>query len=322
MSKLKERAHSAVSPVKKTLYLLIGLCISFFLALRPIPWARDDYNYLEYMINASILFSNALNKIIANPLNIFTVEPLWLSINYYLSFIASPEMSLRIIIFLGAFMVVVGLGRFTNYSFLILFFFIFMPQILKNHITHLRQGLALGVFLIGWTSKRKIGRKLKYLSPFIHTSFLFVFFFLFFEKMSKKVGLSLSVRLTLFCLGSFLAINYLPHIAGLLGDRRISEYEFSTFDDSSFLGWIWWALLGLIIIILTQRNRESILGYYAICFYLISYFFVDFSARIFENVLPIIVASIVLMRTNLKFLLIGILLLYSLIQWYIRGFNF
>src|SRR5690606_31256538 len=79
-------------------------------------------------------------------------EPLWLLINIGLSKLFIGEVVLRIIIFVAAFLVSWLLLRQNPRHIFWMMGFLLIPQVMKNHIIHLRQGLGLAVFLLGYFS--------------------------------------------------------------------------------------------------------------------------------------------------------------------------
>ena len=304
---------------KKSTYLVIVFLVAISLASRPIPWAKDALNYLNYVVYSDVLLDNTITKSFSNPLFFLVNEPFWLFINHLLGSIVQPEMVLRIVIFFSTFLVLLSLGKLTNYSLWTVFFFFIVSQILKNHITHLRQGLALGIFLFGLVIKGRTGLVLRMLSPFVHTSFWFMLFLEFFEQVARKIRLSISVKLLLFAVLTFAIILSLPFIVEIFGDRRFSEYEFRMAQSASFLGFMWWIVLGTLFFLGTRKNKISTLSTYGIVFYLVSYFFLDFGARLFENVVPLILAVMLTSTKEFKFVFGMLMLLYGALGWYFRG---
>src|SRR5699024_11048690 len=118
------------------------------------------------------------------------------------------------------------------------------------------------------------------ISPLIHVSFWVILMITVFEKICKRY-FSLDFRLTLFGLFTFVGVLIIPYIAKIAGDRRLETYDFDV--GGSYYGLILWLIIGLCFFLLVKKNNLGILGRYAILFYVISYSFIDFGARIFEN---------------------------------------
>lgn len=308
-----------ITKKKKWIYLLLIFFVAIFLASRPIPWAKDDLSYMEYAKYSEILLNETIEKSSSNPLFIFANEPFWLLINNFLGLFFAPETVLRLIIFLSTLLVLFSLGRLTSYSLWTIIFFFIVVQILKNHITHLRQGLALGIFLLGLVIKGRIGLILRLLSPFIHTSFWYMLFLELFHKLSKKIRLSFSFRLFVFFICTVIIIFLIPFIVKITEDRRFSEYNFDMAQSASFLGFIWWILLGTLFLLGAKKNEYFELCIYGIIFYLVSYAFLDFSARLFENVIPLILAVMLMSTKEYKFIFGMLMIFYGALSWYFRG---
>ncbi|PXW80495.1 EpsG-like putative glucosyltransferase [Pseudogracilibacillus auburnensis] len=305
---------------RKRFYYLFTFVVGLILALRKIPWATDDQNYLNYVTYSHLLFSNTVDKALHNPLFILVNEPIWLLLNNCFNLIFEPETVIRIFIFFSAVSVLYALGKITNYSFLTIFFFLFLVQIIKNHILHLRQGLAVGIFLLGFTREGKKGILLRFITPFIHTSFWFVLFIEVFEKWTKNF-FTLSARLVIFIVSAFSFVFTIPFLMELSGDRRIKLY--AGYEAGSYYGFLLWLLMGLLFFLLVKKNETGIIGRYAIILYVLTYFFIDFGARLFENYIPIIVAAILMSNKESKVILVFVLIIYGGITWYSwDGFSF
>lgn len=301
--------------IQPRIYLIFSILMALFLALRPVPWATDDINYLDYVNYSGELLVNILNK----PLGLFVDEPLWLLLNAGLGLVFENEMAFRIIIFLSSYIALRSLGLLSNNSLLTLFLFIIVGEILAKYILHIRQGLAISLFLLGLAKEGKKGTFIRMLTPFIHTSFWIVVFYEIFERILKKMNVSITKRILLFSFLNMAVILLLPFLATLMNDRRVELYSFTMASDASGNGFIFWIVLGICYFLFVKKDHLGILGCYGIIFYLESYFFLEFSARILENFLPIIVICIINSKKERRVpLLIG-LLIYGALGWYFRG---
>ena len=132
----------------------------------------DRGNYLIYAENSLIIVGRYLDESI---LALFFNEPVWLMINIVLSSFLEPQNTLRTIIFVSSFTVSFLLLRNNLRYFWILLIILAFPNVIKNFIIHIRQGLAIAFFLIGWFSSSKSTKYFFFiLSPFVHTSFFIV----------------------------------------------------------------------------------------------------------------------------------------------------
>ena len=306
---------------KKSIYLIISLIIAFLLASpEDITWARDRLSYLTYAESSWVIMERYISRGI---LPFLTNEPLFLAINIILSSVFSPDNVVRSIIVISTFGVLYALGKISKYNFWILFFFLFIPQILKNHIIHLRQGLGLSFYLLGLISTNKFGRILKYASMFIHTSFVFLILFEFLDKIFKKINFNTGMRMLFSSILLTIFMFIVPSLAIFFGDRRALEYDFTVAQDASGLGFLFWLIVGGFFIFIIKKDYITAISCYGIMFYLISYFFLDFAARIFENIIPlIIVATLNDSRKEIKVFYTIVFLFYGSIQWYLGAFNF
>ena len=297
----------------------IYIAISFILAIlfilpKNVLWAVDREAYFIYATSSySILERNISKGIFSLLIN----EPLFLIINIFLSWILSPENIIRFIIFFSVFLSLLSLGKLTNYNYWIIILFIIMPNILKNYVIHLRQGLALSFYLIGFSNTNNKLIIFKYLSIFIHTSFLFLFMIELINRISKKFKINNDVRILFICVVLFIVPFFVEDIAYLLGDRRVLEYSFLGEKNIGF-GFIAWSLFLLFFITIKNRKNDvNLIIIYNLVLYISSYFTLDFSARIFESIVPIIVVSCINdNRKDIRFIFISFFILYGLTLYY------
>ena len=97
-----------------------------------------------------------------------------------------------------------------------------------NYIVHLRQGLAIAIFLAGWYSdKRMIKWFLIGLTPFIHASFFFVITIYFLAETLKKIRFAADLRAGVFLIFALVISLSLGVISAKLGARQALEYHFT-----------------------------------------------------------------------------------------------
>lgn len=317
MSQIDNNIDARLMKRKITYLILTALVGILLIAPKDIMWAKDRENYLVYARDSFTILKRSLSK---GFFPFLLREPLFLLINVLLGSIFSPEIVIKIIIFVSSFGVLYSLGKISGYNLKIIFFFLFVPQIVKNHITHLRQGLGLSLYLMGLTSDNKYGRAIRYLSVFIHTSFAFIILFEILDVFLKKAKLVYRKRLLVSSFILYIFIFALPKLSSLLGDRRAMQYNFTMAESATGLGFILWLLVGTFFILFIEENYNSTICSYGIVFYLISYFHLDFGARIFENIVPLILGETMSgERNNIEIIFTLFFLLYGLIQWHMRG---
>ena len=299
---------------KRNIYYIFALLVALFLAAREIPTQLDDVNYINYVHFSGQIIAQNIKDISF----IVVDEPLWLVINFLLGIIIDPIMAVRIIIFVSVFLILFALGKYTNYSLLSIIFYLLIEQIVKNNILHLRQGLAIAVFIFAFSLKGK-WKNLMFLSPLIHTSFWFVMLFYVYDIISKK--LTNYRRILYFTLCSITLILSLGFIVSILGDRRADLYSFSFLNLASGKAFIWWGMFLVLFYLGTIKTQMQRIAVYGIIFYLLSYFLLDFGARVFENfvILVLLVSLISSKSTGWKTTLLTLLGIYSLLDIIING---
>lgn len=271
----------------------------------------DRANYLNYAENSSLILLSYLNE---NILSFLFNEPIWLLINLSLSLFFEPENTLKIIIFFSSFTVSYLILKYNSKYFLILLLFLIFPNIIKNFIVHIRQGLAISFFLIGWFSVPKL-RKYIFLtiSPFIHASFFLILTIYFITYLLKKIKFSFDLRLITYIIIGLIISFGLSFIASILNTRQANEYEFIA-ANSSGLGFIFWCFVFFIYISDGKeflRNHSFIIG--IIVLYLTTYFFVEITARVFESGLLLVLLASLELKNKKKFFVHFLFIIFTIL---------
>ena len=130
-------------------FLLVAFVYASLLCSFPMDGLADRDNYLEMARVSPLIiarhFGQGVQALLAN-------EPVWLAINSALGLIWGDEVVVRIIIFFSAFIVSYLLLVNNPKNFFWLLLLLIFPQVMKNFVIHLRQGLAIAVFMLGWFS--------------------------------------------------------------------------------------------------------------------------------------------------------------------------
>ncbi len=284
----------------------------------------DRESYYRYAINSSFLLEKYSNwgivPLLAN-------EPLWLLINGILSSFLSPESTLRCLIFFPATIISwIVLIRYPKYFFWIMLFLMY-PAIIKNHIIHLRQGVAIAIFLIGWFCNNSVLRWIVYAcTPFVHGSFLFICAILFLSRMLTFIKFGYDLRS-----GIFLSISVglgmlFTWLVNLVGARQGGYNDFSAIQVSG-LGFIFWSLIFSLWLFQGKKFlRTYVFESGVLLIYLGTYWTITVSARIFESgILLILIAGLSLTGWRKQLFLTAFLMIF-LSQWLIYmnrpGFGF
>lgn len=267
--------------MRRLLPLAFALLYATVLTSLPLDAFLDRENYLIYAANSDEILARygAVHQVA-----VLANEPLWLLINIWLARLFAPETVLRVLIFLPAFLVPWLLVRHNPRHALWLILLMLMPQVLKNHVIHLRQGVGLAVFLLGYFSGSKwLGRGLMLAAGFIHSSFLFI---VLIRGIVAAVGLfhlspRLRIALQLLCFG-LLGVST-AMVASALGARQGAQYA-DVQTTFSGLGFLFWTVVLLMFLsagrLVLQQNMAALA---ILSFYLATYFVLPVSARIFES---------------------------------------
>ena len=284
--------------------------------LIPMEGILDRENYLIYANNSDLIFSRYYPH---NILGLITNEPIWLGINSFLNLFLLPNQVVSLIIFISSFVSSYLILKNNRKYFLFLLIILFSPQFIGKFIIHLRQGLAIAIFLIGWFSTSK---KIRYfwfiLTPFIHASFFFVLFLFMYTKVLNKTKLSVGIKIfSLIALGLFLGFT-LEHIVSISGARQANEYKFSA-DNVSGLSFIFWfCIFSLYFSQGRLFANKHIFPIATIAFYLSTYFLIEVTGRIFESTLILVLLTSLDLSSWRKYLAISMIVSFEILNWGIR----
>lgn len=278
--------------IRKSFFILV-LSLIYGVTLSQIPSSefKDYDNYLIYAESSFLLLANYLQQGFGPAL--FN-EPIWLLINSALGLFADPNTVVRLIIFISAFLTAwLVLSNNPKYVFPLLII-LFLP----NYLIHLRQGLAIAVFLLGWYS---VGFYKKWfwlvLAPFIHSSFFFILSLLILNKLMQNFRSSVDIRFFGFLSVGLVIGLGLEWMASVLGARQAYVYRFTPTEISG-LGFALWC--GVLLVWITEGRlflRRYSFETCVILTYLVTYWFVEVSARIFESgLILVLIAGLTLTR--------------------------
>lgn len=277
-------------------YIYLVLFFSIFYAYfisNIIPFdhqiVADRQNYITKVIKSEFLLSKYLKS------GFFTLlsnEPIYLYINYILFKIFHVELVIKIIIFFSSFLTSYLVLKHNPRYFFFLILFLFFPALIFKFISHIRQGVAISIFLLGWFSAHKNLRLLLYFfSALIHSSFLIVSFLYFLAWIFEKLKFSIILRIifTIF-FGLFFSFS-IKYISEILGARQSQTFLFEIGDVSGFGFIVWLFIFFLYFMEGYKFIKNNNFAFICIIFYLSTYFFLDFTIRIFEAIIIIILLA-------------------------------
>lgn len=247
-------------------------------------------------------------------------EPVWLLINVGMAYFLQPETVVRLIIFFSASSVawLVLINRPDQFFWLILF--IFLQPVIKNHLIHLRQGLAVAFFLWGWFAHKKTTSYLLFLiAPLIHASFFFVLAILLLATSLKYLRVDANVKNLVFVAAGLSVGLSVGLIAAFLGARQGDTYEFDAVDISG-IGFILWLFLFAVWISAGRAFlREHAFETGMIILYLCTYWLIEVSARIFESALLLVLLGALCLPGLQRRVFVSVIVAFGCIQWLSRA---
>ena len=297
----------------QVLIFLVALGYAYVLASQPVDEFVDRVNYLVYAGESSAIFDRYLNQGVAT---LIFNEPIWLLHNILLSLFLGPEGVIVATVFLASYITAYIILKFSPAHFILLILYLLLPQVLKNNIIHLRQGLAIAVFLLGWFSSRPNVRYFcLFLACFIHSSFLVILFLCVLNEFFARFRYGSDLRAVIVaCIGLLIGVFGI-WVAGVLGARQADQYVDEVVSVSG-LGFIFWAtVVGIFVFQGKVFLHKNSLQLSLIIFYLSTYFFLPVAARIFESGLLLVLLSALQLTSYRKYTFIVVFLLYFLLQW-------
>ncbi len=279
--------------------LALVLATAYAIALVSLPFLvfRDRDNYLVYASASDVILQRFLERGI---LPLLSNEPVWLLINVALARMLPPDDVVRVIIAVPAFAVAWMTLRARPGRMVWLLLFLLYPAVVKNHIIHLRQGVAVALFLAGMLLAQRRGWRwlLIGLTPFIHSSFFFVLGILLLAHLSRRLRFAADLSMLVFVLATLAIVLSLEWAATALGARQASEYELRSGLAVSGANFVFWgAMLGIMTIEGREFLRRHRFEIAVIFFYLGTYFFTPITARVFESaLLLVLIAGLALTR--------------------------
>lgn len=301
---------------RRTLVLAFVATYALALASLPVDAFVDRDNYLIYVRDAGRILEGRLE---AGWLPTLANEPLWLLLNLALGAVLAPEDVVRSLVLLPAAVVAWRVLEASPRDLGWLLLFLLVPQVVKNHVIHLRQGVAIAVFLLAWFRPAGSLRLLLLAcAPLIHASFFFVLALMGLIGLARRLRLAADVQLVA-VVGVGIALGLaLQTLARAVGARQGDEYQF-TATEVSGVGFVFWFAV-LMLFCLQGRDflRRHALALGAVAFYLSTYFLVEVTARIFESMVAIVLIAGLTLSGWRRTAFLGGVGALALIDWVLR----
>jgi hypothetical protein len=142
------------------------------LASLPSESLKDRNNYAAHLEYAALALLAWLDR---DLLSVLTNEPLFLLLNLALGAMLPVEQSLELLVFVPAAIVAHAVLRTDPRHGVYLLVVLLLPQVLQKHVIHLRQGVAIVMFVVAWfATSPRLRWPLIAMTPFVHASFFFV----------------------------------------------------------------------------------------------------------------------------------------------------
>lgn len=302
--------------LKRAFPIVFALSYAAILSQLPLDIFKDRANYIVYAdYSDAILARYSASGI----LSLLANEPLWLLLNINLARFMYPENALRVIIFVPAFLVAWQLLKRNPHHAIWMIFFLLAPQVIKNHIIHLRQGVALSVFILGYFAGPKWLRfGLMFTSGFIHASFLFIWVIGAAVWASDALRLAPRLRAGILILCFIMIGALIGFVAGGIGARQAIIYENADLDISG-IGFLFWMMIFLLFASSGAAYlRNNMFPFAILSFYLAIYFITPISGRIFESGMFLVFLSGLTLPGWRRHLFLGSFIFFSAVQYVTR----
>ena len=301
--------------------LMLALAYGGALAGLPLFAFQDRANYLAYATDSLFLLGR---NVLSGPVAVVANEPLWLLVNGALGLLMAPENVVRLLIFVSASIMAFEVLRHApSRGWGWALSFLLMPQLIENYTTHLREGCGLSIFLAGWFSGNKLQRRvLLGISPLIHSAYFIVLALYLVVGSAKKLRLGNDVRVAAIVLfGGLMSVGLL-WLASEFGARQATEYQYAAGAAVSGIGFVFWlAVLALLLIEGYSVLSKHALALGALVFYLTTYFFLQFTGRIFEAMLLLVLLAGLDLTSWRKVAFIGLAMTWMVLGWLLMAQN-
>jgi hypothetical protein len=292
---------------------VVAFFYAIILGFLPQEIFRDRLGYFE-LAKSGLYYFNAYFE--SSWLSGLTNEPLFWWIIGQLSQWIAPQEVIQLVVMVPAFFLAYYTLQYRKEYFWILLGMLLLPQVVKNHLVHIRQGMAVAFFMVGWyTPKQWVKWLLIGLSPFIHGSLFIIGGLWGLNEWTQKLKFNYRIALNV---GYILLVAFfLSEIAGLLGARQ-AHYSTGVLQEVSGMGFLYWG--GITALFFIQGKdfiKQHLFPVSILVLYLSTYFFVKLSPRIFES--GLLVVLITILTFNKYKITTWILLLLYAIYFFVKN---
>lgn len=271
-----------------TLIVVIG--VSSVISFRDVGPSPDDESYVEHGAYAG----ESIEQIsISDPIIFLLNEPVYNVFRYTVANLVGRYWYFPVFIFISFSLLSVAIYRISDRPILSLTLFLLFFPIIKNWYIHLRQGLAVSLFLFGVSMSSRKKYLVMLVSSLIHTSIFVSVGTYLYEYLGTKVGLNRVARITLFfVVAAFFAwlLEDLLEAIGYVTARRDYRDLGRLASPKVYLTYI---VIVVGYFLSTKENQGMMTQFiYGLSLYITMGFSVPYAARVFENYLPFVALSI------------------------------
>lgn len=293
--------------------IVLSLLYGYVLASLPGDNLKDRSNYLVYAAFSGTLQERYLQ---AGWRSFIFNEPAWLAINDLLGqFLAPAEVVWTIIFASASILALVVLVRGPK-DFLARLLLLVVPLIIKNYIIHLRQGVAITVFMVALSvNRRSLRWALMALTPLIHSSFFFIVILYILSAVLVRIFKQVFPQVLVLTIVSVPAALAISAVAEWSGARQAESYDFTAADISG-LGFLLWAAVFILMVTAGPSFvRSNLFSAGVLAFYLSCYFWVEIGGRILESGLVAVCLSALRLQSGRKLAFFLILLFLTIFTY-------
>lgn len=302
-------AYPKISLRYKTLCLIVASLYAALLCLFPMEGVLDRVNYLEMARVSPLIIARFLGQGLHS---LFANEPVWLGINAVLGLLLEDVVVVRIIIFSSAALLSYVLLVNNPRNFLLVAIILIFPQVMKNYVIHLRQGVAIACFMAGWLSQRKRNKWFFLgLSPLIHSSFFIILAIVIGSWVLRKLRIAPDLKLLIFGAGSLAVALFAVQLSAAIGARQ-AETTMVMRESTSGVGFLFWSTILLLMLFQgRQFLHQHTVALGVLIFYLAAYFFTPIAGRVFESGIVLVLLALLATTGWRRLLALSILLAFN-----------
>lgn len=304
--------YTKTTPKYYNVIFLIFLLLYLFIVMFVVPNTEITMDRESYFIS----FANTPDIIdrmdFLSPPILFQ-EPLYRVIVYWLGIFFSPQSIALILIGISASLSIGALYKARPDLLPLIILVFFLPQFMGKYIAHIRQGLAISIFLVMYLYFKRSTITSCFIAGLAHISFFIALPILFAIKITpnkRTYAFLLSIVFFLSALFFFYQ-DIFRQLVFYLNIRQGQNYSFTS-DNVSGLGFLYWFGIYIFLFMQKRYSESRALSMNIVALYCAGYFFVNFLSRLLESFLPMIFIELKSLNTKVCYLA---LTFYLIISW-------